>query len=219
MAIVFHAASGSPYAWRVWFALEHSKLAYELRMASFAAGDLKKPEYLAINPRGRVPAIVDNGFGLYESAAIVEYIHHAYPDADSPLIPNEPRAAAIVRRLVCEADQYVQPPMERLVDQILFTKESERESKIVDKACAELVAELARWDTSTVCHGGWLAGSAGPTAADYAFYPMLALLRRLETRFGGFKLTDSFGANLQRFMSQIESLPFYERTYPPHWRA
>ena len=37
---------------------------------SFSSGDLKKPEFLQRNPRGRVPAIDDDGFVLYESAAI-----------------------------------------------------------------------------------------------------------------------------------------------------
>jgi len=44
----------------VWFALEHKHIPYELKVLSFSAGDLKKPEYAAINPRRKMPAIVDN---------------------------------------------------------------------------------------------------------------------------------------------------------------
>ncbi len=57
-------ASGSPYAWRVWLAAEHKGIAYELKTLSFDAGDLKRPGFLALNPRHRVPVIVDNDFTL-----------------------------------------------------------------------------------------------------------------------------------------------------------
>lgn len=47
-------------------------------------------EYLAINPRGQVPALVDGDVRIYESVAIVEYLERRYPEP--PLIPSEPKA-------------------------------------------------------------------------------------------------------------------------------
>ncbi len=92
MALTFYYASGSPFAWRVWLALEHKQLAYEHKMMSFSAGDLKKPEFLAINPRHKVPAIVDDGFALYESQAILEYLEERHPARPS-LFPGRPAPA------------------------------------------------------------------------------------------------------------------------------
>ena len=74
MALTLHYASGSPYAWRVWLAVEHKGIPYELKLLSFDKGDLATPTFRALNPRGRVPALEDDGFALYESAAIVEYL-------------------------------------------------------------------------------------------------------------------------------------------------
>ena len=71
MALTFYYGAGSQYAWRVWLALEHKGVPYERKVLSFSDGDLRKPEFLALNPRGRVPVIVDGGASLYESAAIV----------------------------------------------------------------------------------------------------------------------------------------------------
>ena len=51
MALDFYYGSGSPYAWRVWLALEHKQVPYELKLMSFDAGDLEKPAFLAINQR------------------------------------------------------------------------------------------------------------------------------------------------------------------------
>ena len=48
-------------------------------MLSFDKGDLKTPEFRALNPRGRVPVIVDDGFALFESAAIVEFLEDKQP--------------------------------------------------------------------------------------------------------------------------------------------
>ena len=59
MAITFYYGAGSPFAWRVWLALEHKALAYELKVLSFSDGDLKKPEFAALNPRRKIPVLVD----------------------------------------------------------------------------------------------------------------------------------------------------------------
>jgi hypothetical protein len=53
--LTFYYGSGSPYAWRVWLALEIKGFAYEMKTLSFDAGEHKQPGFLALNPRGRVP--------------------------------------------------------------------------------------------------------------------------------------------------------------------
>ena len=65
MAVDFYYASGSPYAWRVWLALEHKGAAYKRTTLSFDAGDLKTPKFQALNPRRKVPVLVDDDFVLY----------------------------------------------------------------------------------------------------------------------------------------------------------
>src|SRR4051812_28625531 len=110
MSIAFYYGSGSPMAWRVWLALEHKRLPYDFHLLSFSAGDLQKPEFLAINPRHKVPVIVDDGFSLYESTAIIEYLEQRYPDSGEPLFPRDARAAALVRRTIQEADMYYNVP-------------------------------------------------------------------------------------------------------------
>src|SRR5262245_39875938 len=101
MALTFYYGSGSPFAWRVWLALEHKGIMYDLRTMSFSGGDLRKPEFRAINPRSRVPTIDDDGFALYESVAIVEYLDEKY--GGPKLFPGDTRGRALVRRLVQES--------------------------------------------------------------------------------------------------------------------
>jgi glutathione S-transferase len=66
--------SGSPFAWRVLLTAEVKGIPYEGKLLEASKGELKTPEFLAINPLGRVPAIRDGNFTLHESLAIMVYL-------------------------------------------------------------------------------------------------------------------------------------------------
>lgn len=83
-------------------------MAYELKRSSFSTGDLKRPEYLRVNPRGRVPAIEDPDFALYESGAIPDYLEDVY--RERTIFPSEACKRAVARRLVREAKEYAYAP-------------------------------------------------------------------------------------------------------------
>ena len=59
-------------------------------------GDLKKPEYLAINPNGKVPALVDGDLKLWESRAIMQYLASKKPG--TPFWPNDAKKQADITR-------------------------------------------------------------------------------------------------------------------------
>ena len=74
--ITLHTAA-TPNGHKVSIALEELGLPYELRVLDLAAGEQKRPEFLALNPNGRIPAIVDHGaddFAVFESGAILIYL-------------------------------------------------------------------------------------------------------------------------------------------------
>ncbi len=122
MALVLYYGSGSPYAWKVQLALEHKALPYERRILSFSAGDTRKPEFVALNPRHRVPTIDDDGFVLYESNAIVEYLDEQYAGRGAPLFPGDVRTRALVRRLVCEVDNYFDEALDEITTPLFYRK-------------------------------------------------------------------------------------------------
>jgi GSH-dependent disulfide-bond oxidoreductase len=69
--------AATPNGWKVSIALEELGLPYEVQRVDLQAGDQKQPEFLAINPNGRIPAIVDRdaeGFAVFESGAILVYL-------------------------------------------------------------------------------------------------------------------------------------------------
>src|SRR4030081_2364469 len=143
MSLTLYYGSGSPYAWRVQLALEHKALAYELKVLSFSAGDTRKPEFMALNPRHQVPVLVDGDFVLYESNAIVEYIDEAYPGRGAPLFPGDAKTRAVIRRLVLEVDNYFAKVTDPLLDQAFWTKPEERNAQKIAEARKAVVDELA----------------------------------------------------------------------------
>ena len=215
MAIDFYYGSGSPYAWRVQLALEAKGLPYERRLLSFAAGDTVKPEFVALNPRHRVPVIVDAGFVLYESNAIVEYLDEAYPTHGLKLFPGDARQRAVVRRIVSEVDGYTDEATEPVIDEVIYAKPEARSAGRLAAARERAAGEFAF--LARYLGGEWLAGPL--SAADFALYPIVAFMDRCQQRDPSFDAESLFPPALAAWKRRIESLPYLATTRPPHWRA
>jgi glutathione S-transferase len=92
--LTFYFAPGSS-SMAPHIGLHEVGVAFEPRPMSFKNGDLRRPEYLAINPEGKVPTLVVDGRPLTEVAAILYYLARAFPAAG--LLPkDEPEAEAQV---------------------------------------------------------------------------------------------------------------------------
>jgi glutathione S-transferase len=80
-------------------ALEEAGADYETRWIDFAAGEQTKPDYLKINPKGRVPALVTERGVLTETPAILAYVAQTHPEAKlAPL--DDPFAFAELQAFV-----------------------------------------------------------------------------------------------------------------------
>jgi glutathione S-transferase len=212
VALTLYYGSGSPFAWRVWLALEHKSIAHELKLLSFSAGDTRKPEFAALNPRNKVPVISGDGFTLYESAAIVEYLEELKPQPS--LFPGDARQRALVRRMVCEADHYVNTANSKLVGNVLFVKPEEWDRSAITAARDGLLKELAVWENSL--GGDFVAGPL--SAADFALYPMLAIAMRCEIKKPDLGLKAALLPKVAAWMARVEALPYFQKTLPPHWK-
>lgn len=215
MAMRLYYGSGSPYTWRVWLGLEHKALPFELVTMSFASGELKSPAYLAMNPLGKVPVLDDDGFVVYESAAILEYLDDAYPTAGKRLFPGDVRKRATTRRLVREADEYLAHALEAMVEEILFKPPAEWVAANIDRARQAYAAELGHFEAQL--RDDWFSGEVG--AADFTIYPLIALALRMQLRKPDLGIQAGIGPALAAWMGRFEALPYFDKTYPPHWKA
>ena len=218
MPLNFYYGSGSPFAWRVWLALEHKAIPYEFKLISFSAGDTTKPEFLAMNPRHKVPVISEGDFSLYESAAILEYLDEQYPASDpsKALLPKDTRQRALSRRMACEVDNYLSPAVGRLGRQYWFTPEAERNTAQIAKDREIYVEELKFFEKEI--RGDGLAGPL--TLADFTLYPAIGQLLRMEAKKDpSINVAGMLGPKLTAWRKRIETLPYFEKCVPPHWKA
>ena len=90
----FYYNPRSPMARRVWRGLLEKDIEFESILMNLN-GDQLQPDYLQINPFHHVPVIVDDGFRMVESIAILEYLETKYPTP--ALLPKETQTLATVR--------------------------------------------------------------------------------------------------------------------------
>lgn len=97
---ILHHLPLSPFARKVRLALAEKRLPFELRVEKPWE---RRPEYLALNPSGTVPTLVEeNGLAIPDSNVICEYLDEAYPDM--PLLGHTLGERVEVRRLVAWLD-------------------------------------------------------------------------------------------------------------------
>jgi glutathione S-transferase len=211
--------SGSPFSWRVLLTAEVKGIPYEGKLLEASKGEHKTPEFLAINPLGRVPAIRDGNFTLHESLAIMVYLDRKYPTP--PLFGRTAEEAGQIFQSISEFISDFGPSNQRLSRSIFFGPPlgAEDAQEVREKIHLGLtrLEECAKG-------GGWLAGPE-LTAADIVAYPGLKFLLRASRRPEAAPLElglDNFEARFPRmaaWMKRVEQLPGYEKTYPPHWRC
>jgi glutathione S-transferase len=97
--INLHVFPPSPRAFKVLAAAAHLGLEHTVRLVDLTKGEQNTPEFLALNPNGRMPVLEEDGFVLWESNAILQYLAAKKPD--SGLLPTEVRGRADVMRWQC----------------------------------------------------------------------------------------------------------------------
>jgi glutathione S-transferase len=212
--------SGSPFAWRALLALEIKKIPYTSHLLEFSKKQHKTPEFLALNPRGKVPLIKDGDFTLSESLAILAYLDRKVPEP--PLFGRTATETGVIWRSISETISYLEPLAIRIVGPLFFNKSAEK-AEDINAAIAPLHDELKTMERS-LSRARWLAGEA-ISAADIVAHPVIENLLRAAGKDAakGFDLAllplERHYPAIAAWRERIRALPGYDRTYPPHWRA
>ena len=97
--MILYTVPGSPNGRKVEAVILHLGSPVEIRHRNLFNGELRNPDYLAINPNAKVPTLVDGDFKLWETAAIMQYL--ADKSGDTTLFPRNPRTRADITRWQC----------------------------------------------------------------------------------------------------------------------
>jgi glutathione S-transferase len=108
MPIKLYDAVPSSNSDRVKIALHEKGLSYDRTTLVLAKRDQKQPEFLKLNPYGKVPVIDDGGRILFESCIINEYLDEKYPTPS--LMPKDPYLRGRGRVLIDYALNYMHEP-------------------------------------------------------------------------------------------------------------
>ena len=92
----FYIFMGSPRAFKVMAVANHLGLDFEIQQLDPTKGEHLSAGYAAVNPNKRIPTMEDDGFILWESNAITQYLASRKPEAG--LLPLDERARALVNQ-------------------------------------------------------------------------------------------------------------------------
>jgi glutathione S-transferase len=184
---------------RVLWAAEEAGLPYRVQPLDYPRGDLRSLDYLRVNPFGLIPAIDDDGFKLFESAAIVRYL----AEKAGILLPADAKGRTLAAQWAFAAASTIEP---KLLDVFVVDKihadaawARERRPVLVEgaqKRLADLDGQLATQP--------YLLGQEF-TVPDILMSAVLRLIQHTN-------LLDAT-PNLRRYKERCESRPAWRKIY------
>ena len=206
--LVIHGIPGSPFVRAVQIGMEEKGAPW--RMEVLNPAETKGEIHLKRHPWGRMPAVEHDGFGLYETQAILRYIDQAF---DGPsLQPADPRAAARMNQIIGVNDWYLFPKavavigFQRIVGPALMGITPD------EALCAAAEPEARRCVAvldGLLGEGAFLAGDSF-SLADAMIGPQLDFLAA--TPEGDAAMA---GTRLMAWLERMQARPSFEATLPP----
>jgi glutathione S-transferase len=167
-----------PFCQKVRVVLAEKDLEYEKIFVDLRKQEQKLPDFIRLNPYGKVPVLLDEDEVIYDSTVINEYLEDEYPLPR--LMPEDSGGRARVRMLEDYCDNSFIPPTTMLLTQ-LRKPENERDAQRVEQARDELRRALY-FLRDKLGQQDFLVGSEF-SLADAAFAPRLMVLGRLGIEF------------------------------------
>jgi glutathione S-transferase len=162
-----------PFCQKVRVVLAEKDLEFERAHVDLHKGEQKAPEFLKLNPYGKVPVLIDEDVVVYDSTIINEYLDEEYPNP--ALMPPDSAGRARVRLLEDFADNSFTPPAGLVIAE-LNKPEAERDNDKIRRYQTEVSRVLSRLETplegKEFLHGEF-------SLADVAFVPRVMILSQL----------------------------------------
>ena len=206
--IRLHNYFRSSAAYRVRIALALKGVAYESVAVDLRHGEQSRPDYLAKNPQGLVPALEIDGLVLTQSLAILDYLDARFPEPG--LMPKDAaaRARALAMALVIASDIH---PIDNLRVLRFLKNEMGQEQPAIDRWYIHWVREgLTALEAMAACHAGRYLSGETPGIADICLVPQLYNARRAAAPLDDYP-------TLVRIDAELVALPAFAAAHPDRW--
>jgi glutathione S-transferase len=177
---LYHFPSPNPQ--KVTFALKELGLDCEIVPVDLAKGEQRQPDFLALNPFGRVPVLVDDGVKLWESHAILAYLG----EKTGRLWPSSAAGRADALKWLFFLSQHITPP----AGELAFNRIAARLLGIPSDEAAIVRSEKALPTVIGIIEGQltqnkWMTGGKF-SLVDCAYCPTLNIVEKAGFSFAGF---------------------------------
>lgn len=205
--IILYGSPYSPNSRKVHWLLEEIGAPYRYESLDLMAGHQKRPEYLRMNPNGRVPTIDDDGLVLWESNAILWYL--ADKLGRGKVVPEDVPTRAHVDQWMWWQASDLQPPTSRVaMMRIMAAPDRPIDPVKQQEAIAAAMKPLKILDEHLAESGrSYVVGEAF-SIADISLAEAAA-----NGRWGGVPL-DDFPA-VRAWLARLGDRPAFQRTRPP----
>ncbi len=241
MLTLYHA-SHSTCSQKVRFVLHEKRLKFDDIKLNLAKKDQLRPDYLALNPNGVVPTLVDNGVPIIESSVICEYLDERFPQ--DAMVPEDILERASMRAWMHYIEEVAVPAIRvpsvnraflyRFdgLDQKRFEDEQMNVRKVrkelfermgspkgfkrqdVDRALRQLEETCQRMDEAISRRGPWLMGEQ-LTLADVLVMPSIDRMNDL----GLAHIWEGKYPKVSDWYARLQERPAFQATYYPGSRV
>lgn len=186
-----------PFGQKVRLVLAEKSLSYELVPVDIGRGEQRRPEFLRLNPYGRVPVLVDEDTVVYDSTIINEYLDDEYPDP--PVLPRIESSSLRARARLFEdfADASFTPQVGQLMMEIA-KGEAERDGSRLSRL-HQSIERVLDYVNRELQGQDFLAGEF--SIADIGFVPRLLVLGDLGIEVGAGR------ANVEAWLTRLAQRP------------
>jgi glutathione S-transferase len=199
--IKLHHFPASTNSRKVRIALIEKGLDFERVLVDLAKREHKSPEYLKIHPFGQVPAIDDDGFTVYDSTIINEYLEDEYPYPS--LLPEDSEGRARARLMEDFRDTHFNVYLTMIYRELRSKPEGQRDQKVIDNAKAEIAKCFSRLERELEGKE-YLAGTF--SLADIAFMSNFDQLERFQISI------DAAHKNVRAWVDRLKTRPSYAQS-------
>lgn len=204
-----YSATFSPNAFRVLAVAYELNLDFELVEVDVMKGGTKTPEYLELNPNGKVPVLQDEDFVLWESRPMMAYLASLKPEQG--LYPEDVKSRAIVDQWMYWQAIHLGPAMQKIAFERLFKAKFgmgdpdenaiEQQLKDVEQFMPVLNEQLAGKD--------WITGTF--TIADFAVMSTFLVHTEADISLGD-------APNVAKWVKRMNALPSWKQATDPFFK-